>query len=449
VKPLWSWPELCRALGLGAADGPDVQGLCIDSRRISSGDLFIALPGDPGPRFNPSQRSDRDGHDYIDAALAQGAVGVLAHDGVSRRAPQLQVADTLDALWQLGAAARARLECPVVAVTGSSGKTTVKGFLAAALDAFAAPGSLNNHLGVPLSLATTPREAGAAVYEIGTNHPGEIAPLARLARPHVAVVLNVHPAHRQNFASMAELAREKLSISEGLSEGGDLVVEDTVAADQLPAGVRVSRFGHSAAARVRLLDSGGERAVYRIGDAEVTAHVPGGGPHRALSLGAVLCVLDVLGRDPAAALNLADSLIAPGRGRAHSIGGVVIIDDSYNANPESMRAALLELARRPAARRFALLGEMLELGDDGPAYHRALADAAAGLDGVFCVGEGMRALFTALPGEVTKHWCAAADDALNRQLTMFLQPGDVLLVKGSNRVFWAHDYVTRLLQDLS
>lgn len=449
MKPLWSWPELCRALGLPEAAGPGVHGLCIDSRRIRPGDLFIALPGDPGPRFNPSQRSDRDGHDYIDAALAAGAVGVLAHDGVGRSAPQLQVADTLDALWQLGAAARARLDCPVVAVTGSSGKTTVKGFLAAALDAFAAPGSLNNHLGVPLSLATTPRDAGAAVYEIGTNHPGEIAPLSRLARPDVAVVLNVHPAHRENFASMAELTREKLSIADGLSAGGDLVVEDAVAAEEIPAGVRVSRFGRSAAARVQLLSSSGGQAVYRIGDAELTAHVPGGGPHRALSLAAVLCVLDVLGRGHSAALDLADTLIAPGRGRVHDAGGLIIIDDSYNANPESLRAALLDLARRPEKRRFALLGEMLELGDDGPAYHRALADAVEGLDGVFCVGEGMQVLCDALPEGVTGHWFAAADDALTRQLKALLQPGDVLLIKGSNRVFWARDYVNQLIQEIS
>ncbi len=231
--------------------------------------------------------------------------------------------------------------------------------------------------------------------------------------------------------------------------GGELVVEDTVAAGELPAGVRVSRFGRSPAARVQLIDAGGDRAVYRIGESEITARVPGGGPHRALSLGAVLCVLDVLGRDPSTALDLPDTLIAPGRGRAHTIGGLVIIDDSYNANPESMRAALLELARRPEVRRYALLGEMLELGDDGPAYHRALADAAADLNGVFCVGEGMRVLYEALPDGVAGHWCAAADDALTRQLKALLQQGDVLLVKGSNRVFWAHGYVTRLIQALS
>lgn len=448
MTPLWSWPELCDALGLAVSDGPDVMGLCIDSRRARPGDLFIALPGDPGPRFNPSQRSDRDGHDYIDDALVRGAVAVLAHDGAARNAPQLQVADTLDALWQLGAAARARQSGAVVAVTGSSGKTTVKGLLAAALQAFAAPGSLNNHLGVPLSLAMTPRDAGAAVYEIGTNHPGEIAPLSTLARPDVAVVLNVHPAHRENFASMQALTREKLSICEGLPDGGNLVVEDAVAADGLRGDLVVSRFGRSATARVRLLDATGSEAVYEIGGRRLTAHVPGGGVHRALSLAAVLCVLDVLGRDLTDACHLPDTLIAPGRGQLRRAGGVLVIDDSYNANPESLRAALVELAARPEVRRYALLGEMLELGAEGPAFHAALASGASGLDGVFCVGEGMRPLCEALPADAARYWCSDADDALLDRLADTLQPGDAILVKGSNRVFWAKDFANRLIARL-
>ncbi|MEE8078082.1 MAG: Mur ligase family protein, partial [Pseudomonadales bacterium] len=178
AEPLWRWTELCAALDLAIEDGPDISGISIDSRQIAAGDLFIALTGDPGTRFNPSQRSDRDGHDFIDAALENGAAGVLSHDALKRACPELKVADSLDALWALGAAARSRLDCPVVAITGSSGKTTTKSLLSAALDAFSTPGSLNNHLGVPISLARTPRDASAAVYEIGTNHPGEIAPLS-------------------------------------------------------------------------------------------------------------------------------------------------------------------------------------------------------------------------------------------------------------------------------
>ena len=206
-EPLWRWPALCEALGVPSVEGPDVGGISIDSRTTQPGDLFIALTGDPGPRFNASQRSDRDGHDFIKAALAAGAVGVLAHDGGEHGCPALQVEDTLDGLWDLGRAARARLTCPVVAITGSSGKTTSKTFLAAALDAFATAGSLNNHLGVPLSLARTPVDAGSAVFEIGTNHPGEIGPLSELVSPTVSVLLNVHRAHTENFPSRDALLR--------------------------------------------------------------------------------------------------------------------------------------------------------------------------------------------------------------------------------------------------
>ncbi len=448
MTPLWRWPELCHALGLPEADGPDVGGIAFDSRKVVAGDLFVALSGDPGPRFNPSHRSDRDGHDFIDAAVAAGAVGVLAHDGRARDVPQLQVADTLDGLWALGRAGRRRLRCPVVAVTGSSGKTTVKGMLAAALDAFATPGSLNNHLGVPVSLARTPRNAGAAIYEIGTNHPGEIAPLSELAAPDVAVVVNVHPAHRENFSSMAALTAEKLSIRAGLPADGVLAVEDGVDCRGLPDTVRVRRFGRSDGADVQLLDCAGGRARYRIGDRELEARVPGGGAHRALSLAAVLCVLDTLGRDPAAACALPDSLIAPGRGRELAVGGVTLIDDSYNANPESMKAALAALAQRSDGRRFALLGEMLELGDESAAFHRELAPLTESLDGVWCVGAGMRALCDALPRGKLLGYFDVADAALTTAVTDRLTSGDTLLVKGSNRVFWARDYVNTLQETM-
>jgi UDP-N-acetylmuramoyl-tripeptide--D-alanyl-D-alanine ligase len=449
VMSLWHWSELCAALGLPPAAGPAVSGVTIDSRLARPGDLFVALPGDPGPRFNPSYRSDRDGHDYIEAAVANGAVGVLAHDGRARAIPQLQVRDTLDGLWALGRAARARLNCPVIAVTGSSGKTTAKTFLAAALGAFATEGSLNNHLGVPLSLARTPRDAGAAVYEIGTNHPGEIAPLSELARPHVALVLNVHPAHRENFRDLDELRHEKLSLYRGLGGKGQLILEESLETGPLPEGTRILRFGRGPLARVQLLGLDGTTARYRIGDRLLSAHVPGGGAHRALTLAAVLCVLDVLGIDPARGAALPDELVPAGRGRRHEIAGLTVIDDSYNANPESMAAALRTLAAEPAGRRFALVGEMLELGADGPAYHRNLAPLCADLDGVFCIGEGMRALADALaaagrPG----YWQAQADDALLDRLAAALRAGDMLLVKGSNRVFWVKNYLDRLLQRL-
>ena len=445
AEPLWRWTELCTALGLVIEDGPDINGISIDSRQIAAGDLFIALTGDPGTRFNPSQRSDRDGHDFIEAALENGAAGVLSHDTLKRACPELKVADTLDALWALGAAARSRLGCPVVAITGSSGKTTTKSLLSAALDAFSTPGSLNNHLGVPISLARTPRNASAAVYEIGTNHPGEIAPLSELAQPDVAVLLNVHPAHAEFFVDLAELRTEKLSIYKGLREQGVLVVEDVIGLADLPDSVSTLRFGRTTDAALRLLDCSGERASYGTGSNELIAYVPGGGEHRAMSLAAVLAVLQTLQLDLDPALHLAADLVPKGRGNRIDVNGITLIDDSYNANPASMTAALKAL-QTTAGRKFALIGEMLELGEAAADYHSALAPLCRQLDGVFCVGEGMRGLADLLPDSA---FYDTPDAALLNTLVKRLLPGDTLLIKGSNRVFWAREFVASIRKTLS
>lgn len=447
TDPLWRWPELCAALGLEARPGPDISGFCIDSRLIEAGDLFIALTGDPGPRFNPSQRSDRDGHDFVDSALANGAAGVLTHDATNRACPELKVVDTLDGLWALGAAARTRLRCPVVAVTGSSGKTTTKSLLTAALGAFSTPGSLNNHLGVPLSLVRTPRAASAAVYEIGTSHPGEISPLAELVQPDVAVVLNVHPAHAEYFTDLFEIRTEKLSIYNGLGDSGVLVVKDEIDTSEVPTGVARLCFGRSKGADVRLLALTDHEAQYEINGQQRTAHVPGGGAHRALSVAAVLTVCQVLRLDPEPALQLSDDLVPTGRGNRLEINGIMLIDDSYNANPASMVAALRTLQSAPG-RKFALLGEMLELGDASAQYHQELALLCERLDGVFCVGKGMQALVDVLPAP-RQDFRPVPDDSLLRTLTERLQRGDTLLIKGSNRVFWARDYVAQIARTLA
>jgi len=447
TDPLWRWQALCEALDLPVVSGPDVSGVSIDSRTIQPGELFIALTGDPGARFNPSSRSNRDGHDYIDAALAAGAAGVMSHDDRSRTCPELKVADTLDGLWALGRAARARLRCPVIGITGSSGKTTTKTLLAAALGAFATPGSLNNHLGVPLSLVRTPQSARAAVYEIGTNHPGEIGPLSELVIPDVAVLLNVHQAHRANFASLDELRIEKLSIINGLKTNSHFIVEDEIALDgiQLSEG-QIVRFGLTEHADVRLLGMAGARASYAVGDRLLEAEVPGGGQHRALSLAAVIAVLVALGRDPAPALSLDVALVPRGRGNRVTAGGVTVIDDSYNANPASMAGALMTLAAEPG-RRFALLGEMLELGDASEAAHRDLAPLCKTLTGLWCVGPGMKPLADVLG--VSARYVDSPTDELLEDLVGTLRPGDTLLVKGSNRVFWTRNFVDRLASALT
>ena len=297
TRPLWRWPELCRALDLPEQDGPDITGLCIDSRRIQPGELFIALTGDPGPRFHASSRSERDGHDYVAHAFERGAAGALVHREVAATGPLLRVDDSLDGLWALARARRQALGGQVVAVTGSSGKTTVKTLLGAALGAFTTAGSLNNHLGVPLSLASAPAGAECAVFEVGTNHPGEIETLARLVSPTVALVLNVHPAHREFFADLDAIRTEKLSIFKGLRDKGVLILEQSLGKAGLPDDLSTLTFGNGEGADCRLLRSEGDRAIYKVGGQRIEAHVPGGGPHRALSVAAVLCVLKALGRD--------------------------------------------------------------------------------------------------------------------------------------------------------
>ncbi len=436
---LWRWAEVCAAVGAPLADGPDIDGVSIDSRTLTGGELFIALPGDPGPRFHVGRRSERDGHDYVRVAFDAGAAGALVQRDARGGDPCIPVRDTIDALWDLARAARERLAGRVVAVTGSSGKTTVKTFIAHALDAFSTPGSLNNYLGVPLSLARTPADTRFAVYEIGTNHPGEIAPLARLAAPDVAVVLNVHPAHIEYFEDIGALAREKLSIADGLRAGGTLVCLDALDRGGLDPGMRVLTFGLGHKADVRLMSSAGDVAVVQTPSGRVEAEIPGGGEHRALSLTAAAAAVVALGGNPSSIGSIGAEAVPAGRGNRIRVGAVTLIDDSYNANPASMAAALRTLSTE-SGRTIAVLGEMLELGDDRERLHAAMAAACRGIDKVVCVGRAMDALFDRLPNHRRLAFFPSADDINMDAIVEALQPGDIVLLKGSNRVFWARDF---------
>ncbi len=445
---VWSRAELIEATGGRAVSAlPEkFTGVSIDTRTLKPGNLFVALPGDPGPRFKTASRSDRDGHDHIAAAMHAGASAALVHRDVpiGNELALLRVDDTLDALWAMGKFRRQQLAARVVAVTGSSGKTTTKSFLAAALAAYAEAGSLNNHLGVPLSLARTPRETKDAVYEIGTSNPGEIGPLSRLAAPDVAIVLNVQSAHIGNFEDWDALRREKFSIAEGLRPGGTLVYEQG-----LDPGVQRGKsrltFGEGEGADVQLVGMDGGRAIYRIRGELHSARIPGGGAHRARSLAAVVATLLALERPLAGAFELPDALIPGGRGEVSVIGGIMLLDDSYNANPDSMRAALVQLISTPSERRLAVLGEMLELGATSTERHRALADVVRHLDGFWAVGEGMRAL-SDLPN--CFGWWAEANEALRDSVGNSLQTGDAVLIKGSNRVFWVKNFAKHLASKL-
>jgi len=426
-------------VGAPITDGPDIEGVGIDSRTLARGELFVALPGDPGPRFHVSQRSERDGHDYVGAAFTAGAAGALVQREAEDASRCILVEDTIDALWRFARAGRARFSGRAVAVTGSSGKTTVKNFLAQALDAFSTPGSLNNYLGVPLSLVRTPPDTRFAVYEIGTSYPGEIAPLARLVSPDVAVVLNVHPAHIEFFDDIGALRREKLSISEGLQTGGTLVCLDELDRGALVSSARVITFGFSEHADVRVLHTDGGVAAVFTPSGTVESEIPGGGEHRALALAATAAVLLALGENPARIGRIGTDAVPAGRGNRIRIGGVTLIDDSYNANPASMAAALQSLSME-SGRKIALLGEMLELGSDGERLHAEMATACQGVDQVVCVGTAMDALYARLPPHQRLASFSSPGEIDTDAIVDALRPGDVVLLKGSNRVFWARGF---------
>lgn len=448
---LWNWRELCDALGIGggARDGPDAHGVCIDSRTLLPGSLFIALDGSSGPLLTAGKGAGHDGHDFVAHASEKGAVAAMVHKEVEPSLPLLRVADTREGLWQLGAAARNRCEGVVFAVTGSAGKTTAKSMLATVTGGFAAAGSLNNVWGVPLSLALTPRDAISGVYEVGMNAPGEIAPLSRLVQPDIALVLNALPVHLQGVGSVEAVRVEKLSIYEGLETAGTLVVPANMETRSVPSHVRLCTFGAATDADVvvRPLDEGWQRIELRCAGESIEVRVPGGGEHRAHTVAAVsACAiaggfpLDCMGR-------LEDLELPAGRGRTFQASGITIIDDSYNANPVSMAYAIEQLAARPG-RRLALLGDMLELGDGEVQAHVELASKAALLDAVWCVGELARHTFEQLPSGIQQAHFAEVGDELLDELCAVLTEGDSLLVKGSNRIFWTQGFVNALLARL-
>ncbi|MCC5874558.1 MAG: UDP-N-acetylmuramoyl-tripeptide--D-alanyl-D-alanine ligase, partial [Gammaproteobacteria bacterium] len=258
TRPLWTAGELTEALGLVEPADVDVRGVSIDSRSLEPGDLFVALSGAPDARYHGAGGSGRDGHDFVASAARRGAAAALVSRRVDAALPQLRVPDTFTALWQLAAGARQRFSQPVIAVTGSSGKTTVKSMLAAALPgSHASQGSFNNHIGVPLSLARLPKDAPAAIFEIGMNSPGEIAPLAKLVRPQVALVLNVLGVHLEGLGSLAAIRREKLGIAGGLDGDGVLVVPEGLSLEGCGHQGPILTFGTGSHADVRLVEAGG------------------------------------------------------------------------------------------------------------------------------------------------------------------------------------------------
>jgi UDP-N-acetylmuramoyl-tripeptide--D-alanyl-D-alanine ligase len=452
--PLWTIAEVARALGL-AEEYPDtpIDFVTQDSRLAQPGCLFVALSGTPSGGFVSSFASARDGWEFADRAQAAGAAAMIVPhriDGVS--VPQLVVKDTLiDGLWALARAARARFAGPVIGLTGSAGKTSTKEFLAAYPNAYASPSSFNNFWGVPLTLCNASPVASLWVVEMGMNQSGEIARLSQLTRPTVALVVNVQPVHLEKLGSLEAIRREKVSIAQGLHADGVLVLPGDVDAPEWTG--KVVRFGEACEVRALTHAARGESW-------DVAAHVDGkpvafsltpGAPHRLQNALAALASIQAAGLDAAAlAQELGHVGVMTGRGVEQTAGGVTVIDDSFNGNPASMAAALGSLKARPvtAGRRIAILGDMLELGADAPAYHAKLAGELPDIDGVYCVGPLMRHLYDLVPAERALGWHEDPATLDPRIVAGLLRGGDVAVVKGSKKMFWVNKFVPRLLAAL-
>ena len=451
---LWTSQDAAEATAGRAVGQWAVDGVSIDTRTLQAGDLFVAL------------EAARDGHEFVAQALQNGAGAAMVSripEGVAPDAPLLIVKDVMQGLQALGRAGRVRMKGRVVAITGSVGKTSTKEMLLTILSeqgrTHASVASYNNHWGVPLTLARMPADTEYGVIEIGMNHPGEIAPLSRLARPHVALITTVAAAHLEAFDNIEGIAVEKASILEGLEPGGTAVLNndcDTAAilqAKAMDCRVRDIGFGvHGYDFVLKKVDAQGGSTVVQalVHEKPLLFKLNTPGQHFAMNGLGALAAAEALGAD----LGLAAGALGrwmpyKGRGVCERIHldpveahlTLDLIDDSYNANPSSMAAALDVLAAAPVThdigrvskgRRIAFLGDMKELGADAVAFHAGLAHSASvkSLDVIHCVGPLMRALYDLLPDHQRGDWTETAEEMLPG-LHHKLDSGDVVLAKGS------------------
>lgn len=451
---LWTADALVAAMD-GRPLGPmpeGISGISIDSRSLQPGDAFFAIKGEA-----------MDGHDFATAAIKAGAGVLVVAEGklpsLGRlTAPMIVVEDVLAALEKLGVAARARSNAKIIAVTGSAGKTTTKEALRHVLSAVgkvhASAQSFNNHWGVPLTLARMPEDCDYAVFEIGMNHPGEIRPLVKMVRPHVAIVTLIAAAHLGFFKNLDEIARAKAEIFEGIEPDGAAVLNrddprwkllDKMARS---AGVEhVFGFGENARSTFKLakcvLHADHSDIIARVDGHEVAASIGAPGRHMVQNVLAVLGAAHLVGADLAkVASALADLSAERGRGKRHVLrhpkGPITLIDESYNANPASMDAAMALLNATPVTgegRRIAVLGDMLELGGHSAKLHAALADLIVGTETrtVFLGGPEMQALADILPDDIKTEYRAGAED-LKPVLLSALKAGDVVMIKSSKGI---------------
>jgi UDP-N-acetylmuramoyl-tripeptide--D-alanyl-D-alanine ligase len=443
MTPLWTSADVAAATG-GTASAPfAATGVAFDSREVGPGDLFIALTGET-----------TDGHRFLDGAFKKGAAGAIVSSPCNF--PHILVEHTTEALNALGVAARWRTTAKAVGVTGSVGKTGTKEALAAAL-ARANRGpvhrsvkSYNNHTGVPLSLARMPADSAYGVFEMGMNHAGELAALTQLVRPNVALITAIAAVHIEFFESVERIADAKAEIFQALEPGGTAIIPfDSPYRDRLighaqSCASHIVTFGRGDGADVRAVDviavEAGTMLTVALRGAELCFTLSQPGDHWVSNALGVIAAVSALGGDLAAAgLALADLPQIAGRGQQHKIaignGDALVIDESYNANPTSMAATLAVFATTSATRKIAVLGAMGELGRDSDALHAGLADPviAAGVDFALLVGSGIEPLAKSLEGRV--NFAHVADAATAQvMLSKMIQPGDAILIKGSNAI---------------
>ncbi len=454
MSSLWLADELIEAMGgrpLGTMPMA-VTGISIDTRSLVPGDAFFAIKGEA-----------MDGHDFATAAVKAGASLLVIAEGklpaLGRlTAPMIVVPDVLAALERVGIAARARTKAKIVAVTGSAGKTSTKEALRHGLSAVgkvhASAASFNNHWGVPLTLSRMPADCEYAIFEIGMNHEGEIRPLVKMVRPHVAIVTLIAAAHLGHFKTLDDIARAKAEIFEGVEHGGAALINRDDQRWALlgkmarEAGVeKIVGFGEHAKAVYRLtnlaIHPDHSLITARIGGKEVAARIGAPGRHMVQNVLAVLGAADLVGADvEKVALSLESLSPEAGRGKRHVLrhpkGPITLIDESYNANPASMQAAMALLDATPVTgegRRIAVLGDMLELGSHSAKLHSALAGLIAGTrtDLILLAGPEMKSLAEALPEDVKVEYRAGAED-LKPVLIDAVRPGDVVMIKSSKGI---------------
>jgi UDP-N-acetylmuramoyl-tripeptide--D-alanyl-D-alanine ligase len=452
MDALWTLPDLERASG-GTLDGSSaipLTGFSIDTRTLKAGDVFVAL------------KDQRDGHDFVTTAFVKGAGAALVSSTYERQRGDgalVRVADTLSGLESIARAARARLSpaARVIGVTGSVGKTGTKEMLKACL-LLVAPGrvhaadkSFNNHWGVPLTLASMPADGLFGVFEIGMNHAGEITPLTKLVRPHVAIITAVEAVHLEHFANVEGIAEAKSEIFLGLEHGGTAIINrdnphfalmDRRARE---AGRTVRSFGLTDGADVRPsrweLGPDGSDITVHLSGRDVSYRVAAPGAHIAQNSLSVVAAIDAAGAHAGTASQALAQMHAPqGRGSRTTLrtlsGDILLIDESYNANPASMSSALAAMATVPResfGRRVAVLGDMLELGPESAALHAGLVSAVctSGVDLVFLSGPQMSHLNAVVPEAMRGGWAINSSE-IREPLLNALRPGDVVMIKGSN-----------------